>query len=69
LEVLVLVVLLVVSPFLFFLCFVLLFTVPLDMVSWLVDEEVEVFWANIAILPRRERLSEAIMIFFIEFFS
>ncbi len=66
---LVLVVLLVVSPFLFFLCFVLLFMVLLDMVSWLVDEEVEVFWANIAIPLRRERPSEAIMIFFIEFVS
>jgi hypothetical protein len=64
----VLVVLLVVSPFLFFLCFVLVFMVPLDMVSWLVDE-VEVFWANIAVPLRRERLSEAIMIFFIELVS
>jgi hypothetical protein len=68
LDVLVLVVLLVVSPFLFFLCFVLLFTVPLDIVSWLVDDEL-VFWANIAVPLRRERPSEAIMIFFIEFVS
>ena len=69
LEVLVLVVLLVVSPFLFFLCFVLVFMVPPDIVSWLVDDEVEVFWANIAVPLRRERLSEAIMIFFIEIVS
>jgi hypothetical protein len=54
LEVLVLVVLLEVSPFLFFLCFVLVFTVPLDMVSWVVDDDVEVFWANIAMPLRRE---------------
>ena len=65
LLVLVLVVLLVVSPFLFFLCFVLVFTVPLDMVSWVEA----VFWANTAVLLRRERPSEAIMIFFIEVFS
>jgi hypothetical protein len=67
LEVLVLVVLLLleVSPFLFFLCFVLVFMVPLDVVSWVVDDDVEVFWANIAMPLRRERLSEAIMIFFI----
>jgi len=69
LEVLVLVVLLVVSPFLFFLCLVLVFTVPLDMVSWLVDDDVLVFWAKTAVLPRRERPSEAIMIFFIKFIS
>jgi hypothetical protein len=67
LEVLVLVVLLLleVSPFLFFLCFVLVFMVPLDVVSCVVDDDVEVFWANIAMPLRRERLSEAIMIFFI----
>ncbi|MBV9305604.1 MAG: hypothetical protein JOZ45_05680 [Acidobacteriaceae bacterium] len=69
LEVLVLVVLLVVSPFLFFLCFVLDFTVPLDMVSWVVDDDVLVFWANTAMPLRRERPSEAIIIFFIKFVS
>ncbi|MBV8866224.1 MAG: hypothetical protein JO210_12595 [Acidobacteriaceae bacterium] len=65
LLVLVLVVLLVVSPFLFFLCFVLVFTVPLDMVSWVEA----VFWANTAMLLRRERPSEAIMILFIKIVS
>jgi hypothetical protein len=63
--VLVVLLLLEVSPFLFFLCFVLVFMVPLDVVSWVVDDDVEVFWANIAMPLRRERLSEAIMIFFI----
>jgi hypothetical protein len=63
---LVLVVLLVVSPFLFFLCFVLVFTVPLVLEVSCAEL---VFWANIAVPLRSESASEAIMIFFIDRFS
>jgi hypothetical protein len=61
------VVVLAVSPFLFFLCFVLVFTVLLPVV--VSGVAVLVFWAKTAVPLRRDNPSEAIIIFFIEFVS